>query len=87
MIRKGVVQHDARLLTRVLRQLTAVRAKLTPPVLRALTNQYMPSLTDAIVQAQVRHKELSDSRGLSCRATFAAMGFDTLRATRESAVC
>jgi hypothetical protein len=55
MIRKGVVQHDARLLTRVLRQLTAVRAKLTPPVLRALTNQYMPSLTDAIVQAQVRH--------------------------------
>jgi len=48
IIRKGVVQHDPRLLVRVLRQLTAVRAKLTQPVLRALTKQYLPALTDTV---------------------------------------
>jgi len=48
IIRKGVVQQDGRLLIRVLRQLTAVRAKLTQPVLRALTKQYLPALTKTV---------------------------------------
>lgn len=58
IIRKGVVQHDPRLLVRVLRQLTAVRAKLTQPVLRALTKQYLPALLETVEALKVRAREI-----------------------------
>ena len=59
MIRKGVVQNDPRLLTRVLRQLTAVRGQLTAPILRALTKQYLPTLSATLQNAQAA--TMSDS--------------------------
>jgi len=66
IIRKGVVQQDGRLLIRVLRQLTAVRAKLTQPVLRALTKQYLPALTKTVEGLKVRaHANNPWARGVS----------------------
>lgn len=48
MIRKGVVQHDPRLLTRVLRQITSVRTKLTLPIMKALIKQYLPAMESTL---------------------------------------
>ncbi len=59
IIRKGVVQHDPRLLIRVLRQLSTVRAKMTVPVLRALTKQYLPAQA-ATVDAIKDDVDMSD---------------------------
>lgn len=59
MLRKGVVQHDSRLLTRVLRQLSGVRSSLTPAVVTALTKQYAPEMTAAITEEM--GAEMSDA--------------------------
>jgi 26S proteasome regulatory subunit N3 len=74
MIRKGVVQHDARLLTRVLREITAIRGKLTAPVMKAFTEQYAPTLTQSIVDAQgaIMSDETQASEDLSAPVHAAA---------------
>lgn len=58
MVRKGVVQGDPRLLTRVFRQLNSVRESLTGRVMVALTEQYTPALTQTV--KQVQQSEMAD---------------------------
>ena len=70
MIRKGVVQHDPRLLTRVLRQLTAIRGRLTTGVLRALTKQYLPPLTATLQEAQVSSSSSSTAAATATKRAF-----------------
>jgi len=87
LLRKGVILHDTRLVTRVLRQLTQVRHKLTPTIIKALAKQYQPQLLEIINQAQSSLMEDSETAGedLSPPTTTAAASSSSTSATSDAA--